>query len=848
MSSLGDGTAAELAQKYKDKALARKRGAGTHQPKFRGFTLGKPADNVKSATADNDNNTLTAEIAATTTTTTTTITESIRVLEAVEIPTTISDITPNPPATSNSASGLNEKYQERFKARFRGAGSHQPDFRGFSLKPSRSRNSERFDQRQSPEAAPATSNEIDPIEGQEPPPRRPTTTNKQSEKASRNKAAPDTRESHTNKKAELTKALKALSITRSDANTANSGGSTSLPAQQRTKPVSTSRKEHANPSNSKTLASSRYTDSTQPIDIGARTPSGKQTRSASRSSGYSPSFSIAWGRNNTVLTSKPSQPSETKSGRTAPPATEQRPVIEDTIDDIGVMENFDPDPFDHIPSPTRDDFDQEPDINPPKSVATHENSKSKRKPISTPIPDTTTPTLAHKSGHIPAKRRRLIQEEADENEDPLPIHQNQVNGVSNISDGQKKSMSDNQQNKDKRLDTVVNPEKLKKAEPTAKSQAAPKPKATSKQDTARSLRQTTLMQLTSKPIRKDDESSKTLPSTTSNKQVTDDSGSESDFVNNTTKTLKSGKTDKSKTSKKAGTVKKGASEQALKNYKQLQIHCLKFWGPFGAASRPATVSSRATAKQLSVQGEALTPVQKTVQSVLEIEDAPLTEMDVIADAVRDVVDKFIDSLEDQSIAKEMLMLRSDLETVLIEQVDILDDHTLLRASARKAAALKKELRVRLLETQRQRQRTREELKRVRANFEREERARRRLEETHKFLTDLEALRDHVVGSDEEGEEEDETEEGDNLKTGLQSLIATVSSRCGGSIGGTTGKKSTETGMLGTLEEFNRLLETMEKNLQSMPLVTHSQEVSSRRKVFGDDDDVDDDLDVDFFNV
>ncbi len=72
---------------------------------------------------------------------------------------------------------------------------------------------------------------------------------------------------------------------------------------------------------------------------------------------------------------------------------------------------------------------------------------------------------------------------------------------------------------------------------------------------------------------------------------------------------------------------------------------------------------------------------------------------------------------------------------------------------KKASALKKELRVRLLETQRERQRTRVRLQRVRSDFEREERARRRLEETHKFLTDLEILREEVDGSDHEQEDE-----------------------------------------------------------------------------------------------
>lgn len=50
------------------------------------------------------------------------------------------------------------------------------------------------------------------------------------------------------------------------------------------------------------------------------------------------------------------------------------------------------------------------------------------------------------------------------------------------------------------------------------------------------------------------------------------------------------------------------------------------------------------------------------------------------------------------------------------------------------------------------------LQRVRSDFEREERARRRLEETHKFLTDLETLREEVEGSDNDQED-------DRLSTG-----------------------------------------------------------------------------------
>ena len=111
---------------------------------------------------------------------------------------------------------------------------------------------------------------------------------------------------------------------------------------------------------------------------------------------------------------------------------------------------------------------------------------------------------------------------------------------------------------------------------------------------------------------------------------------------------------------------------------------------------------------------------------------------------------------------------------------MLDDHSLLRASVKKAAAVKKELRMQLLETQRQRQRTRQELAKVRADFEREQRARQRLEETHKFLTDLESLRDEVVGSDEDEDDDDDAEQTDssqqdNIKVWLI-ILCNIASR------------------------------------------------------------------------
>ncbi|KAF9275037.1 hypothetical protein BGZ74_004143 [Mortierella antarctica] len=72
-------------------------------------------------------------------------------------------------------------------------------------------------------------------------------------------------------------------------------------------------------------------------------------------------------------------------------------------------------------------------------------------------------------------------------------------------------------------------------------------------------------------------------------------------------------------------------------------------------------------------------------------------MDVIAEAVKDVIDNFINGLEDETFAKDLRILCADPEALLIEQVDLLDNHTLLKASIKKAECVEKELRVRLLE-------------------------------------------------------------------------------------------------------------------------------------------------------
>ncbi|KAF8932464.1 hypothetical protein BGZ58_007040 [Dissophora ornata] len=695
MSSLGDGTADELAQKYKDKALARKRGAGTHQPKFRGFTLAKKSETLQSTTEDSD--------LTTTLETTTTAAAATVQLNGSATPTS-----PIPRFVNTSAAGLAQKYQEKALARKRGAGAHQPEFRGFTLK------------KNTDNVIPTTAAEI--------------------------KHVPAT-------------------VRAGDADT--------------------------------------------------QVPSNSSTSNPNRKSGVISYFDTASRKENDTTSSGFNQQiSESTGWATSRLAKEQRPVIEDTVDDVGVTDDFDQN--DLIPSPLRNSPDPDAgqealfdDLAPvfsdvaltaSDSISSNDASKRKWRPHATPLSNTV--PIALKPSILPTKKRRLIQEEVDENEDPLPAHQNRATEKSKSwSDGLKKPIAaplDSQGPKDMRLEKGQARTMLQ----NGSSRKAPALAATTLESTTtvvktrpkgvKPLRQMTLVQLVPKPVRKDNDSAR-APSRGEN-ELDETDGSDSDLDRRLAAPMKS-------TNSAAPVRSKGQSD---------------------------TESTR-----------------KTVQSLLQIDEAPVSEMEVIAEAVKNVMNEFIDAMDDESMAKEMLTLGSELEIVLIEQVDLLSDHMLLRASVKKAAAMKKELRGRLLETQRGRQKTREELRRVRASFEREERARRRLEETHKFLTDLEALRDFVADSDDEVDNDDEgddEQEDSNPKTGLQSLIATVGARCGGTVL-TVENKDTRPGMLGTLREFNRLLSETERSLQRMPLVTPSQEItSSRRRYDSDDDDGDDDFD------
>ncbi|KAF9427906.1 hypothetical protein BGZ94_003879 [Podila epigama] len=731
MNGHGFESAVELDSRFREKVEARKRGAGTHQPKFRGFSLAK-SSSVKEAT----DKTLTTDKTASDKTER----ESIRVGRPASTPASLppskskgsaasiytTRVSSSSSTTTTAASrhsstqvkksreqaeevetrsiteslstlsvtksipsptGLNDRYKERVNARIRGAGSgHQTDFRGFTIKPTK---------HEKPTEKPGQESLI-------------TTTQKQLQR----------------------RVVPGRSIESSE----SSARDTIITLERK-------------------VVASGYLNG-----------QGQQRDSLKRRIGD---------------------------------------IEEDFMDQVEANVDLEgqgdgENDVQHTTDSTQDSDFQKPTSRYVKDTRLPPRSKT----TGTKEPRSSSMKTVQKQG----KRRRMIEEEVNENENPTTTTSESLDALEfkSFKTGSTSKMASKEKSVAKQRTTLAESDRNATSKETTTS------KNLGRFDTEKGLKQTKLVHLglkskegaaENRPLRsvastsKDSDYSelsddafeaslssnkKTLSKSTQNKGKE----AEKEKSKGTTASSLSSSSSREKSSKG-----KGSTDSKVKVYKQLQIQCLKFLGPSTSVSKPATVRNPDIAKQLPVPGEATSSnsgsgggndtvegSKKLVQGVLQIEQAPLSEMDVISEAVR--------------------------------EVDLLDDHTLLRASVKKAEAVKKELRVRLLETQRQRHKVREELKRVRVNFEREERARRRLEETHQFLTDLEALRDQA-----EGIATDEEKEEDAVKTGLQSFIATVSARsCHGNLekdkSGRRRAIGPEPGALGALQDFNRLVESL----------------------------------------
>lgn len=256
-----------------------------------------------------------------------------------------------------------------------------------------------------------------------------------------------------------------------------------------------------------------------------------------------------------------------------------------------------------------------------------------------------TKRLSSKLAPASVKRRRLVQEEeeADENQDPERPHSNQIKEINGSTKTTLSSKSSKGVEKGKKSKEGVSKTKKVNDRPKSVPDMTIEPVPSSK---SKPLRQSTLVQLVSNnPKSKDDHRQREVTED-------DDESDDSDFERTVTKSTKTAVPSTSSSTKKASTNSKwkGPSEETVKKYKQLQIHCLKYWGPAAPVSKPAAVRNQppvddaaegSTTAGAGAGVAATVAPGKTVQTVLQIDQAPLSEMDVIAEAVRGVFDKYM---------------------------------------------------------------------------------------------------------------------------------------------------------------------------------------------------------------
>ncbi|KAG0340713.1 hypothetical protein BG000_011270 [Podila horticola] len=730
------GSAAELADRYREKVESRRRLAGTHQPRFRGFSL-KAADNPQEPAASAPSGPTTrATRASVSRRSEVEITELGEEEETTTITKTLSSLTVTNEASdthgpvTRSTVGLNDRYKERVNARIRGAGVHQSDFRGFTIKPTKANK---------PKANQAKEVAVE-IRVQDTPRR--TSSRRQTTLQLRGPETSIPKISDTISRNDTSKTHLSASATNDSSDEAPAKKTPAVRPRPKARSAKTPTKANGHEASGEKSRDEKiraegdfFRKATAPV----QTPS------------ESPNFRISWGKNDTTVTSD-SHRDDTHSP-TVQNSPKRRLNQDETFDRSADMD-VDQDFGDSLVND--DELPSDSDLHDPIPGTTDTRAMSSTKEQS-----------RTQAAPVQVKRRRLIQEEVDENDNPRTVPEVSTKAIPQTKYPVEPSPFTDPKPTTKpaaKERTTLAESDSNTSKVTKKKRALKKSTTTVQPSLGKELKQVTLLQLSAKP-RKTPAQVEPAGSTTplpKDRNFADLSDSDDDFQEThvrtkttTTLGLEKPKSKSSASSSSKSNKPKGSTDNNVKVYKQLQIQCLKFLGPSTSVSKPVTVRNPEIAKQLPVPGE--TPDEETpkklVQGILEIERAPLSEMDVIAEAVRDVVDNFIDGLEDEAFAKDMRILRADLETLLIEQVDLLDDHALLKASVKKAEGVKKELRVRLLETQRRRHKVREKLKRVRSHFEREDRARRRLEDTHKFLTDLEALRDQAEGGEEEEEED-----------------------------------------------------------------------------------------------
>ncbi|CAG8783996.1 10512_t:CDS:2, partial [Gigaspora rosea] len=186
----------------------------------------------------------------------------------------------------------------------------------------------------------------------------------------------------------------------------------------------------------------------------------------------------------------------------------------------------------------------------------------------------------------------------------------------------------------------------------------------------------------------------------------------------------------------------------------------------------------------------------------------LNECNVVGNVINDTIEEFLDELDDNKFSKEFQYFKKEVELRLIEQSDLVDEHIALQSSLQKAKSRIRQLRTELLNVQRHHDKVYSELHKERSTFRMDEENRKKLEQIHTFLSDLELLRISVMSRDSA----QDMEEDDEVLDGFEGLLASVTSRCcdvsnlNMIFQSSDSIRITDAGNLGVLRRFNSLLE------------------------------------------
>ncbi|CAG8834102.1 18348_t:CDS:2, partial [Gigaspora margarita] len=167
-------------------------------------------------------------------------------------------------------------------------------------------------------------------------------------------------------------------------------------------------------------------------------------------------------------------------------------------------------------------------------------------------------------------------------------------------------------------------------------------------------------------------------------------------------------------------------------------------------------------------------------------------------------------LDDNKFSKEFQYFKKEAELRLIEQSDLVDEHIALQSSLQKAKLRIRQLRTDLLNVQRHHDKVYSELHKERSTFRMDEENRKKLEQIHTFLSDLELLRISVMSRDS-AQDKEEVE----ILDDFEGLLASVTSRCcdvsnlNMIFQSSDSIRITDAGNLGVLRRFNSLLENCE---------------------------------------